>query len=74
MSGGGIQPAGEVFGWLEITRQYYERDRGDERRHPCAEPHLPVWPPLAVPVRAVCARIARQRLVQEVKLTRQEQP
>ncbi len=24
---GGIQPAGEVFGWLEITRQYYERYR-----------------------------------------------
>ncbi len=25
--GGGIQPAGEVFGWMEITRQYYERYR-----------------------------------------------
>ncbi len=25
--GGGIQPTGEVFGWMEITRQYYERYR-----------------------------------------------
>jgi beta-glucosidase len=27
MSGGMIQPTGEVFGWMEITRQYYERYR-----------------------------------------------
>lgn len=27
LSGGEIRPAGEVFGWLEITRQYYERYR-----------------------------------------------
>ncbi len=26
-SDGSIQPAGEVFGWMEITRQYYERYR-----------------------------------------------
>ncbi len=27
LSGGAIRPAGEVFGWLEITRQYYARYR-----------------------------------------------
>ncbi len=27
LHGGGIQPAGEVFGWLEIARQYHERYR-----------------------------------------------
>ncbi len=27
LHGGAIQPAGEVFGWLEITRQYYDRYR-----------------------------------------------
>ncbi len=27
LPGGAIQPAGEVFGWLEITRQYYARYR-----------------------------------------------
>ncbi|MDP9311998.1 MAG: family 1 glycosylhydrolase [Chloroflexota bacterium] len=25
MSGGAIQPSGEIFGWMEITRQYYDR-------------------------------------------------